>query len=117
MWLFTGDMYHGVNILTGKHVAVKLEPIDVERPRLRHKQTVYKLLGHSVEILQVLWFGSDHRYTAMVTNLLRPSLETLYNACGSRFSLKTVFMLAGPLVCSHYYSPLKSLSSVGSRGC
>lgn len=100
MWRFIGDVYHGMDILTAKHVAVKLEHIDAERPRLRHERMVYKSLGHSVGIPQVLWFGFDRGYTAMVTNLLGPSLGALHNACGSRFSLKTVLMLADQLVCN-----------------
>ena len=87
-----------MDILTSKHVAVKLEHIDVEQLRLRHEQIVYKLLGHSVGIPQVLWFGFDCGYTAMVTNLLGPSLKALHDACGHQFSLKTVLMLVDQLV-------------------
>ena len=100
MWHSIGDVYHGMDILTAKHIAVKLEHINAEQPRLRHERMVYKSLGHSVGIPQVLWFGFDCGYTAMVTNLLRPSLGALHNACGSQFSLKTVLMLADQLVCN-----------------
>ena len=87
-----------MDILTSKHIAVKLEHINIEQLRLRHKQIVYKLLGHLVGIPQVLWFSFDCGYTAMVTNLLGPSLEVLHNACGHQFSLKTVLMLADQLI-------------------
>jgi serine/threonine protein kinase len=44
------------------------------------------------------WFGEAGEYTAMVSDLLGQSLEALFNACGRRFTLKTVIMLAHQLL-------------------
>ena len=46
----------------------------------------------------VKWFGSEGDYNVLVTDLLGPSLEDLFNYCGKHFSLKTVLLLADQLL-------------------
>jgi hypothetical protein len=85
-------------VITGEAVAVKMEPIDSETPKLYHEWKVYKSLGSAVGIPHVLWFGTEQSYKAMVMSFLGPSLEDLLNACNRTFSLRTVLMLADQLV-------------------
>lgn len=49
-------------------------------------------------IPSVKWFGSEGDYNVLVIDLLGPSLEDLFNACGKRFSLKSVLMLADQMI-------------------
>jgi serine/threonine protein kinase len=94
----TGDIYRAKNVITGQEHAVKLEAIDAEVPKLVHEWEVYKLIGSGTGIPRIRWCGTENNYRAIVMTLLGPSLEDLFNACGRKFSLKTVLQLADQLV-------------------
>lgn len=44
------------------------------------------------------WFGREHDYDVLITDLLGPSLEHLFVYCEEKFSLKTVIMIADQLL-------------------
>lgn len=95
----SGDIYLGVNIISGEEVAIKLESIKAKHPQLEYEAKVYKTLAGGVGVPFVRWFGIECDYNAMVIDLLGPSLEDLFNFCQRKFSLKTVLLLADQLVC------------------
>ena len=102
----TGDIYLGVNIISGEEVAIKLESIKAKHPQLEYEAKVYKTLAGGVGVPFVRWFGVECEYNAMVIDLLGPSLEDLFNFCNRKFSLKTVLLLADQLVsCFEAASP------------
>jgi casein kinase I family protein HRR25 len=47
-----------------------------------------------IGIPSIHWFGNDRVYNAMVTDLLGPTLEDLFQHRHNKFSLKTVLLLA-----------------------
>ena len=100
MVIYIGDVYRATNILNGERVAVKMESIDADHPKLKHEWKVYKLLGSGPSIPHILWFGAECGYMAMTMDLLGLSLEDLFNDCNHKFMLKTVLMLADQLVSS-----------------
>lgn len=51
-----------------------------------------------VGIPNVRYFGANDEYDYMVMDLLGPSLESLFNYCGRRFSVSTTFMLADQML-------------------
>ena len=95
---YTGDIYLGINIISGEEVAIKLESVKAKHPQLEYESKVYKTLAGGVGVPFVRWFGTECDYNAMVIDLLGPSLEDLFNFCNRKFSLKTVLLLADQLV-------------------
>nr|ODN87761.1 CK1/CK1/CK1-D protein kinase [Cryptococcus depauperatus CBS 7855] len=93
-----GDIYLGVDIVSGEEVAIKLESIKARMSMLEYEFKVYKSLAGGVGIPFVRWYGTECDYNAMVLDLLGPSLEDLFNFCNRRFSLKTVLLLADQLI-------------------
>jgi casein kinase I homolog HRR25 len=93
-----GDIYLGINIISGEEVAIKLESVKAKHPQLEYESKVYKTLAGGVGVPFVRWFGTECDYNAMVLDLLGPSLEDLFNFCHRKFSLKTVLLLADQLV-------------------
>lgn len=93
-----GDIYLGINIISGEEVAIKLESVKAKHPQLEYESKVYKTLAGGVGVPFVRWFGTECDYNAMVIDLLGPSLEDLFNFCNRKFSLKTVLLLADQLV-------------------
>jgi len=122
-----GDIYLGINIISGEEVAIKLESVKAKHPQLEYESKVYKTLAGGVGVPFVRWFGTECDYNAMVIDLLGPSLEDLLNFCNRKFSLKTVLLLADQLISRIEYihsrnfihrdiKPDNFLMGIGKRG-
>lgn len=61
-----GDIYLGVNIISGEEVAIKLENIFSKHPQLEYEARVYKTLAGGTGIPFIRWFGSQNEYNALV---------------------------------------------------
>ncbi|KAA1138952.1 serine/threonine protein kinase [Puccinia graminis f. sp. tritici] len=93
-----GEVCLGVHLITNEEVAVKLEPRGAKYYQLNHEAHVYKLLADGVGVPSMKWFVAECKYSAMVIELLGPSLEDLFNFCKRKFSLKTTLLLANQLL-------------------
>ena len=93
-----GEIYSGVDITNGTAVAVKLEPVTAEYPQLAYEARVYNKLGSKKGIPRMYYVGTEGAYNVLVMQQLGQNLETLFNACGRRFSLQTVLRLADKLL-------------------
>eukprot|EP00808_Paulinella_micropora_P006352 g30958.t1 len=90
-----GEIYLGIDTRTNQKVAIKLERLDAEYPQLEAEHTVYMSMKSGARgIPKIYWSGISGNYNVLIMELLGPSLETLYNMCDRKFSLKTVSMLA-----------------------
>ncbi|KAL5530501.1 hypothetical protein ACEPAF_6759 [Sanghuangporus sanghuang] len=84
----------------GKRVAIKYERTysRIIRPYLRHEADVYRLLEGHPCVPKVHAYGREERFNIMVFDYLGTSLETLFEKCGGKFSLKTMLMLAPQII-------------------
>jgi hypothetical protein len=110
-----GDIYVGINIISGEEIAIKLESVKAKHPQLEYESKVYKTLAGGVGIPFVRWYGTECDYNAMVMDLLGPSLEDLFNFCNRKFSLKTVLLLADQLASSYSMLPFRHLTIIPRR--
>ncbi|TWU71414.1 hypothetical protein ED733_001219 [Metarhizium rileyi] len=78
-----GLVYAGIDTKTEEEVAIKPTPI---RDGPEALQYTYDALSGGVGILRVQWFGPECDFYVLVHELLRPSLEDLFNYCDQRFS-------------------------------
>ncbi|KAL5527161.1 hypothetical protein ACEPAG_5952 [Sanghuangporus baumii] len=84
----------------GKRVAIKYERTysRIIRPYLRHEADVYRLLEGHPCVPKVHAYGREDRFNIMVFDYLGTSLETLFEKCKGKFSLKTMLMLAPQII-------------------
>lgn len=94
-----GDVYLGVNVHNGEEVAVKLETQKTKHPQLLFESKLYRILQGGVGVPSLRWFGTHEAgYNVLVTDLLGPNLEDLFNFCSRTFTMKTVLMLADQML-------------------
>ncbi|XP_021949444.1 casein kinase I [Folsomia candida] len=93
-----GDVYLGKDLNSNKEVAIKLESWDCEEMFLCHEFQVYKILEGGRGFPQAWWFDQEKRHNILAMDLLGPSLNTLFQTCGNKFSVKTVLLLADQLL-------------------
>ncbi|MCJ1248804.1 serine/threonine protein kinase [Trapelia coarctata] len=98
----------GTDVESGEQIAIKLEYIGHDLPILEHEARVYKALAGGVGIPRMRWYGSECDFYVMISDLLGPSLEDLFNFCDRKFSLKTVLLLADQLISRFEYMHTKS---------
>jgi len=101
-----GEIYLGVDIRTNERIAIKVENRTTKYPQLMEEYQVYRAVAKGVGVPAAIWCGSNSNVHIMVMELLGDSLETLYNLCNRKFSLKTITMLAIQLLnrIEHHHS-------------
>ncbi|KAI9430716.1 kinase-like domain-containing protein [Lactarius indigo] len=97
----SGDVYLGQDIKTGQDIALKLEPIQTQTPRLSHEHSVYKALSGMSGIPTIHWYGREVPYHMMVLNRLNLTVEEVISKC---HHINSVFSYADQML-----SCLKSL--------
>ncbi|KAI9429774.1 kinase-like domain-containing protein [Lactarius indigo] len=97
----SGDVYLGWDIKTGQDVALKLEPIQTQTPRLSHEHSVYKALSGVSGIPTMHWYGREVPYHVMVLDRLNLTVEEAISKC---HDINSVFSYADQML-----SCLKSL--------
>ncbi|KDP34189.1 hypothetical protein JCGZ_07760 [Jatropha curcas] len=93
-----GEIYIASHISSGEIVAVKIENNKTKHPQLMYEAKLYSILQGASGIASMRWCGVDGDDSALVMDLLGPSMEDLFVYCGRKFSLKTVLMLADQMI-------------------
>ena len=88
-----GEIYIGLDVQTGKEVAVKFEQLNVRRPQVIEEAKLLREFNGEAGFPKFLWYGKHEEFHIMVIELLGPSLEELFVYCGRKLSLKTVLLL------------------------
>ncbi|KAK2768858.1 Casein kinase I isoform delta [Arachnomyces sp. PD_36] len=95
----SGAVYEGVDTITDRPVAIKLERLAKDGPTmLMMELALYEILHGGVGIPHIYWSGYEGDFHALVFELLGPSLEDLFNFCGRKFTLKTILLLVDQLI-------------------
>lgn len=89
-----GEVFQAVDLENKELVAVKVEKIDAESPKLSFESRVLRELSGIKGIPKVHSFFEGLSSVYMVTDLLGSSLEDLLNLSNRKMSLKTILMLA-----------------------
>ncbi|CCC66669.1 hypothetical protein NCAS_0A01090 [Naumovozyma castellii] len=104
-----GEIYHGIDLISGEEIAIKLESSETRHPQLEYESRVYNFVSDgSMGIPNIRMFERGFGYSALVMDLLGPSLEDLFNYCHRSFSYKTIFMLAWQMIARVAYVHGKS---------
>jgi serine/threonine protein kinase len=98
-----GEIWKAVHLKTEQEVAIKFEEINQRHQQLYAECKIYLWFHSDTTVLaqaipQVLYYGVEDNYNIMVMDLLGMSLEGLLTACGKKFSLKTVLMIADQMI-------------------
>jgi len=93
-----GEVYLGTDVTTGEDVAIKLERVRTKHPQLLYESKLYRILQGEPGVPSMKWFGVEAHYNVLVTDLLGPSLEDLFTACGRTFTPVCVMLVAEQLI-------------------
>ena len=104
-----GSIYSGKNKNTNEKVAIKLEPVDTDKPQLIYEYKKYRLLQGGYGFPKVYEYSSESKCNILIIELLGNSIEKLFNKAQKRFSFLTVLMIMDQIVTRIEYMHNKNL--------
>src|SRR5699024_2767792 len=87
-----GQIRVGTNVQTNQTVAIKFEKMGHDA-QLQTENFVYGLLSGKKGFPDVFYFGRYLDYQVLVMEMLGRDLESCYEKCGRRFTLKSMIFL------------------------
>jgi serine/threonine protein kinase len=88
-----GVVYRGHDKINGNIVAIKLEPI-TDYGLLEHERNIYEdIYQEGFATPRIYWYGHRGDFRILVMEHLGASLESLFQKCNRKFSLKTTLMI------------------------
>jgi serine/threonine protein kinase len=107
---YLGRVYQAREIGGQTVVVVKIAHSGIEANALKHEYHILGQLSSYAGVPKALWLGREEELHVMVLESLGPSLEEHFNACGHKFSLITVALIAGQLVRYRAYDHVSGLT-------
>ncbi|OMJ82580.1 hypothetical protein SteCoe_16690 [Stentor coeruleus] len=104
-----GEIFMGKDLTNDMEVSIKLEHSQAKHAQLLHESRIYQILQGGPGIPEFYWFGNEGAFNILITELLGPSLEDLFNFCQRKFSVKTVLMIADQMISRLEYIHAKNL--------
>lgn len=92
------EVYLAYELSTEKEVAIKVDPVFDKESSLEIQAKFYRLVKGGTGIPNLYWYGIEHNYRALVTDIFGPSLDQLLKYCNGTFSLKTVLLIADQIL-------------------
>lgn len=92
------EVYQAFNVLSDNVFAVKFEELKAKYPQLLYEAKILHNIQGGTGIPCLNWCGQEGDYNVMVMEHLGENLETLFNKCKRKFTLKTVLMIADQLL-------------------
>ncbi|KAI9273973.1 kinase-like domain-containing protein [Helicostylum pulchrum] len=84
-----GEVFEVEDIGTGRHYAIKREPLKMRHPQIKHESIIYDAIAGGPGIPQCHWHGQHEGFDCIVIDLLGPNLNQLREATKT-FSLPVV---------------------------
>lgn len=104
-----GEIFMGRELQSETEVSIKLENCKSRHAQLLHESRIYQILRGGPGIPEFYWYGTEDTFNILITELLGPSLEDLFNFCSRKFSVKTVLMIAEQMIMRLEYINAKNL--------
>ncbi|XP_017478196.1 PREDICTED: casein kinase I-like [Rhagoletis zephyria] len=95
----TGCVLRGTDLKTNDAVAIKVESQERRSHHLQHERECYEEMAGELGIPRVRWFGQEGDYNVLVMDRVGENLNELLQDCSGKFSLRTVLILAGQMIC------------------
>ena len=92
-----GEVYLGQN-KEGKKVAIKLEKIGLKISQLLNESKIFNYLQKTNCVPTMYYFGTNQTHNILITDLLGPSLENLFDSSCRKFDVSTVLFIAVKLL-------------------
>lgn len=94
-----GEIWEALNFQDKQKVAIKFEDVDLRNQQLYLECKIYLWFHSEASVIAqaiptVKFYGTHAGKNIMIMDLLGPSLESLFQMCKQRFSLKTTLMCA-----------------------
>ena len=112
-----GEVFRAHNVLTNEVVAIKLSPANDVASMLHNEYDILYELQGITGIPCTILFESGSSYNTIIFECLGPSLEEAFESCHQFFSLDTISMIGGQLVCQLIVIEISHNSSCSFVDC